>query len=159
MNNSMNEIYLGNNPKYYKINQNICLNNNISIEDEQYLNKDEFYEQMNETKENLNYLYLKLDLKIQKIKRQIKNLAAEVFQYSFNKKLNNKYLSLITKNKSANKIVSSNSPKAKILNERKQNLKKFPRINDNLTFTEDEKISSKDFLEQIDSFLIKKLKD
>ena len=159
MNNSMNEIYLGNNPKYYKINQNICLNNNISIEDEQYLNKDEFYEQMNETKENLNYLYLKLDLKIQKIKRQIKNLAAEVFQYSFNKKLNNKYLSLITKNKSSNKIVSSNSPKAKILNERKQNLKKFPRINDNLTFTEDEKISSKDFLEQIDSFLIKKLKD
>ena len=159
MNNSMNEVNIGNNQKYYKINQNICLNNNISFEDEQYLNKEEFYEQMNETKENLNYLYLKLALKIQKIKRQIKNLSAEVFQYSFTKKLNNKYLSLIIKNKPANKIVSSNSPKDKILNERKQNLKKFPRINDNLTFTEDEKISSKDFLEQIDSFLIKKLKD
>ena len=159
MNNSMNEVNIGNNQKYYKINQNICLNNNLSFEDEQYLNKEEFYEQMNETKENLNYLYLKLALKIQKIKRQIKNLSAEVFQYSFTKKLNNKYLSLIIKNIPANKIVSSNSSKAKILNERKQNLKKFPRINDNLTFTEDEKISSKDFLEQIDSFLIKKLKD
>ena len=112
---------------------------------------------MNENKENLNYLYLKLNLKIQKINRQIKNLAAEVFQYSFNKKLNNKYLSLFTKNKSAKNI--TNSPKTKYLNERKQDLTNIPRINDNLTFTEDEKISSQDFLEQIDFFLIKKLKD
>ena len=156
-NNSMNEIYIGNNPRLYKINQSNYVNNNISSEVEQYLSKEEFCQQMNETKENLNYLYLKLNLKIQKINRQIKNLAAEVFQYSFNKKLNNKYLSLFTKNKSAKNI--TNSPKTKYLNERKQDLTNIPRINDNLTFTEDEKISSQDFLEQIDFFLIKKFKD
>ena len=156
-NNSMNEIYIGNNPRLYKINQSNCVNNNISSEVEQYLSKEEFCQQMNETKENLNYLYLKLNLKIQKINRQIKNLAAEVFQYSFNKKLNNKYLSLFTKNKSPKNI--TNSPKTKYLNERKQDLTNIPRINDNLTFTEDEKISSQDFLEQIDFFLIKKFKD
>ena len=156
-NNSMHEMYIENNPRLYKINQSNCVNNNISSEVEQYLSKEEFCQQMNETKENLNYLYLKLNLKIQKINRQIKNLAAEVFQYSFNKKLNNKYLSLITKNKSAKK--KTNSPKTKYLNERKQDLTNIPRINDNLTFTEDEKISSKDFLEQIDFFLIKKFKD
>ena len=156
-NNSMNEIYVGNNQRLYKINQSNCVNNNISSEVEQYLSKEEFCQQMNETKENLNYLYLKLNLKIQKINRQIKNLAAEVFQYSFNKKLNNKYLSLFTKNKSPKNI--TNSPKTKYLNERKQDLTNIPRINDNLTFTEDEKISSQDFLEQIDFFLIKKFKD
>ena len=113
---------------------------------------------MKETQQSLNDLYSKLNNKIKKISIQIKNISAEIFGYYYSKKLNNKYLSLITKNKSA-KIISSNSSRAKHLIGKKQNLKYFPKVNDNLSFNEDEKMSSKDLFEKLDSFLIKKIKD
>ena len=159
LNNSAKIRNMENNKKFNKNNKNFLKNNNnFFSDDEQYLNKEEFYFQMKETQQSLNDLYSKLNNKIKKISIQIKNISAEIFGYYYSKKLNNKYLSLITKNKST-KIIPSNSSRAKHLIGKKQNLKYFPKVNDNLSFNEDEKMSSKDLFEKLDSFLIKKIKD
>ena len=159
LNNSAKIRNMENNKKFNKNNKNFLKNNgNFFSDDEQYLYKEEFYFQMKETQQSLNDLYSKLNNKIKKISIQIKNISAEIFGYYYSKKLNNKYLSLITKNKST-KIISSNSSRAKHLIGKKQNLKYFPKVNDNLSFNEDEKMSSKDLFEKLDSFLIKKIKD
>ena len=42
---------------------------------------------------------------------------------------------------------------------RKLNLKFFSEIKDNFTFTEEQKMNSKELLKKIDSFLIKKFKE
>ena len=69
-------------------NQINFMDDNEKQENEQYLNKYEFDNHINESKENINYIYKKINRKIHKITRQIKNLSAEVFKYYFARKLN-----------------------------------------------------------------------
>ena len=139
------------------------MDDNEKLENEQYLNKDEFDNHINESKENINYIYKKINHKIHKITRQIKNLSAEVFKYYFARKLNNKYSSYATTNNSVKnnikKAGNELSPNAKESNEGKINLKFYSEINNNLNFTEEQKLNPRELLKKIDSFLIKKFKE
>ena len=123
-------------------------NENLQTDSEQYLNNEEFYANLNETKQSINELYFKLNKKIHKLTRQIKNLTAEIFNYYYTQKLNNKFSTCVT-----------NSNSVRNATNRKLNLKFFSEINDNFTFTEEQKMNSKELLKKIDSFLIKKFKE
>jgi hypothetical protein len=139
-------------------------NENLQSDSEQYLNKDEFYANLNETKQSMNEIYLKLNKKIHKLTRQIKNLTAEIFNYYYTQKLNNKFSTCVTNSNSVRNVnlnsgidLSSNTKELK--SNRKLNLKFFSEINDNIAFTEEQKMNSKELLKKIDSFLIKKFKE
>ena len=98
------------------------------------------------------------------IPRQIKNLTAEIFNYYYTQKLNNKFSTCVTNSNSVRNVnlnsgidLSSNTKELK--SNRKLNLKFFSEINDNIAFTEEQKMNSKELLKKIDSFLIKKFKE
>ena len=141
-------------------------NENEKIENESFLNKNEFYGYINETKKSIKDLNISFDKKINKLAKQIKNLADEFFKYHGFTKLNNKCLlnPIIMKSKSFKNTIPQNSgtdslTKKTELNGRKINLRFFSEINNNLSFSEEQKANSKKLLEKIDSFLIKKFKE
>ena len=139
-------------------------NENLQTDSEQYLNKEEFYANLNETKQSINELYFKLNKKIHKLTRQIKNLAAEIFNYYYTQKLNNKFSTCVTnsnsvRNATQNSGIDLSANANELKSNRKLNLKFFSEINDNFTFTEEQKMNSKELLKKIDSFLIKKFKE
>ena len=104
-------------------------NEREQTENEQFINKEDFFIHLNETKENINELYFLF--------------------------VTNGY----TQRYASINIGKDLSPKTKEIKSRKLNLKFFSDINGNLNFTEEQKLNSKELLKKIDSFLIKKFKE
>ena len=96
-----------------------------------------------------------------------------IFEIIFNKiyliiyfnyiKINNKYSSYATTNNSVKNNIkkpgSELSPNPKDSNDGKINLKFYSEVNNNLNFTEEQKLNPRELLKKIDSFLIKKFKE
>ena len=159
----------------YNVDKETNVNNQIDVnyindsndmdltENGQFLNKEEFYLELNDTKQNINELYSKLNKKIHKLSNQIKNLASEIFKYTFNQKLTNKLSYYDIKCESdRNKTQKTGKEITALINDikgRKFNHKFFSEINENFSFTEEQKINTKELLKKIDSFLIKKFKE
>ena len=161
---SNDNVVVDNDINRKNLNDILIGNENLQTDSEQYLNKEEFYANLNETKQSINELYFKLNKKIHKLTRQIKNLTAEIFNYYYTQKLNNKFSTCVTnsnsvRNATQNSGIDLSANANELKSNRKLNLKFFSEINDNFTFTEEQKMNSKELLKKIDSFLIKKFKE
>ena len=159
----LNDIHIKESKKDNNSNRVIKSNENEKLDNEQYLNKDEFYNHQKETKEIINGLYKNINHKISKITNQIKNLTAEIFKYYFNNKLKTKYCSNVNisnnhlKNQSTNKGMNFSTKDNE--NKRKLNLKFLSEVNNHLSLSEEQKLNSKELLKKMDSFLIKKFQE
>ena len=148
LNNNQKQSFDGD--KFNRINETSNLTN---IED--------LYYKVSKTNYAINNLYINLNNKFNNISIKMNNLANEIYSFIYGRKLiNKKYFKDTNYVKINIPHILSNNPKinldykSKSLNSKDYNINSNNHIN-----FEEQKINSKDLLQKLDSFLIKKFKE
>ena len=124
-------------------------------------NLDDLYDKISKINKLMNNRYINLNYKICKLSKQFNNFTNEIYSLIYGKKLSNKnnfqeinYLNISFPENLLNNQNINIVPKSKSLSYRDYNISPYNDIN-----YEEQKISSKELLKKIDSFLVKKFKE